>query len=243
MAERSLPISRVPVSSRGERRLSRGPVGGSLIVLVVLAVACAMAGVATVVSRDQLQRAGRGVHAARPASASPAQPSSSATVRNPEPRALTLTAGDLPPGFHVLKEGPAAFNAGSAGARPPSWDVVFEPGPGQQSGYQLAESLAIVYPTRSLAADAVDSQASLERAARATQQTPSIGVGDRVTIWREQVSARPQAVIVRVTWQSLNIVGQVSLLEPAGSGYSDLAERLAISQQERIGAPAPTKSP
>jgi hypothetical protein len=48
-------------------------------------------------------------------------------------------------------------------------------------------------------------------------------------------------VVVRVTWQSMNVVGQVSVFGQAGPELVQRALRLAVMQQDRIGAPAPVK--
>ena len=172
----------------------------------------------------------------------PAAPSSREWVREPDPRSITLTARDLPGGYHVLREGPAAFSSGGGSPAPPSWDVVFEPDLGQRGDYQLAESLVVVYATPSLAGAALDAQANLERGVRASEQPSPSGVGDRATAWLEPVPDRPQYTLVRVTWKSLNVVAQVSVLGVAAPGQLERTLGLATAQQERIAAPAPARS-
>jgi len=169
---------------------------------------------------------------AAPLPLSPAQP-----ARRTEPRTVTLRASDLPPGARLSKEGPASFSANEL--PPPSWDVVIRPDPGQPAGYEFAESLAVVYPNDQVAASAMASLSTAERANGATEVAASPPVGDRQTVWVEQTRARPGAAIVRVNWQSMNVVGEVSILGQAGPGQVQRAVQLALVEQDRIGAPVP----
>jgi hypothetical protein len=118
--------------------------------------------------------------------------------------------------------------------------VVFQPAPGQEAGFDLAESLAVVYPSDAVAASALQALAASEQTSQASQQSPDQLVGDRMTVWVEAVPSRSNEAVVRVTWKSMNVVGQVSLFGPSGS--RELVSRaleLAQLEQDRIGAPAP----
>jgi hypothetical protein len=167
-----------------------------------------------------------------PRPVSPGQP-----ARRTQPRAVTLQLTDLPPGARVSREGPASFS--SRALPPPSWDVVMRPDPAQPAGYEFAESLAVVYPSDRVAASAMASLAAAERASGATEVATTTPVGDRQTVWVEQTPDRPGAAIVRVTWQSMNVVGEVSLLAQAGPAEVQRAVQLALVEQDRIGAPVP----
>ena len=242
MAEGTLRDRPRPVLA-GEIRGHRRP-DLHVAAMVALVLAALFALGAVLLSPSQWLRQPRSAvrMAVRPeATAPPATTSSRPFVRNPEPRKITLTTRDLPTGYHVLREGPASFSTGVSGQPPPSWDVVFEPDGGLRADYQLAESLAVVYPTPALAATALDSQDALERGAGASEQRPASGPGDRVTVSVVPIPDRPQYRLVRVTWQSLNVIGQVSLLGQAGTAQPDRAVLLAMAQQDRIGAPAPVK--
>lgn len=156
----------------------------------------------------------------------------------PDPSAVTLQADDLPAGYHVLKANKASFSTGSDAY--PSWDVVFEPdATARAPAYPLAESLAVVYPSVSAAARAVDAQSSLDRSGGAAPYVPSSRVGDQVTVWVEKTSNRPDYAVVRVTWRYVNVVGQVSMLTPSRAVRPDQALTLANREQERIKASAP----
>lgn len=222
----------------------------SAAVLLTLALGATVAAVVGILFSGadwpRFRQAGGGAAAAAGplslAKGPPPAPRSPSLVRQPDPRSITLTAVDLPGGYHVLKAGPASFSSGGGLQTPPSWDVVFEPDPGQRADYQLAESLAVVYPSPTLAGAAVETQAALERTARASEQLPRTVLGDRMTVWVEPVPDRPQFALIRVTWQSLNVVGQVSVLGQVGPGQLERAVGLAMAQQERIAAPAPARS-
>jgi hypothetical protein len=160
-------------------------------------------------------------------------------VRNPAPRTVTLTAADLPPGYHVLRQSPAGFIQGGAGSAPASWDVVFAPDGAPVSGTQLVESMVIVYPSVAAANAALDAQDTADQAARAVPRRPGAGLGDRATEWIEPASERGTE-IVRVTWRSLNVVAQVSALGPIGVIDPGRVDLLAAVQQDRIASPSPT---
>ena len=167
---------------------------------------------------------------APPRPVSPGQP-----ARRTQPRTVTLQLADLPPGARVSREGPASFS--SHAVPPPSWDIVIRPDPAQPAGYEFAESLAVVYPSDRVAASAMASLAVAERASGATEVAITAPVGDRQTVWVEQTRDRPGAAIVRVTWQSMNVVGEVSLLAQAGPAQVQRTIQLALVEQGRIGAP------
>jgi hypothetical protein len=187
--------------------------------------------------------AGEWAASAAPASLTPARslPSASRPGRQADPKAVTLEVGDLPAGARVLKAGAASFSSSGSGSPPPSWDVVFQPDPGRPAGYDLAESLSVVYPSDAVAVSAIQSVMAAERAAHATNQAPATTVGDRLTVWEEPVSGGASGAVVRVTWQSMNVVGQVSIFGQAGPDLVQRALRLALIQQDRIGAPTPVR--
>ncbi|HEY4866494.1 MAG TPA: hypothetical protein VIK45_13380 [Candidatus Dormibacteraeota bacterium] len=180
---------------------------------------------------------------AAPASLTAAKPvpAASRPGKQVDPRIVTLEMSDMPAGTQVLKAGVASFSSSGSASPPPSWDVLFQPDPSRPAGYDLAESLSVIYPSDPAAAAAIQSVASAERAARASNQAPTTTIGDRLTVWEEPVSGKPNGVVVRVTWQSMNVVGQVSVFGQAGPELVQRALRLAVMQQDRIGAPAPVK--
>jgi len=159
-----------------------------------------------------------------------------------EPRAVTIKPGDLPAGTRVDSEGPASFRAGS-GTVPPSWDVLMHLDPAQAPGFTYVESLAVVYPTDRVAASAMTSMGTAELANRASEQPASVPIAARQTVWVEQNPGKADEVIVRVTWQSMNVVAQVSVYGQAGQARLDRALQLARLEQERISAPVPFREP
>lgn len=167
---------------------------------------------------------------APPLPVSPPQP-----ARRTQPRAVTLQPSDLPAGSRVSKEGPASFSSGAQ--PPPSWDVVLRPDPAHPADYEFAESLAVVYPSTRVAGSALASVGDSERSGGATQLAAASRVGDRESVWLEQTPSRPGEAIVRVAWQSMNVVGEVSILAPAGGSEVQRALDLAQVEQGRIGAP------
>jgi hypothetical protein len=176
--------------------------------------------------------------ATEPASSNP-QPTPTPSSRgpsDPDPRAVTLKVGDLPAGYHVLREGQAAFSLGSGGPASPSWDVVFQADAGQQADYRLVESVVVVYLSAAQATASLDSQASSERSAHAIEVPSAGGLGDQGLAWEESPADGSDSAIVRVTWQSAGVVGQVSVLGRSGPGLQAQAMHLAITQQSSIRA-------
>jgi hypothetical protein len=163
-------------------------------------------------------------------------------VRLTEPRGVTIKPADLPAGTRVDSEGPASFRAGS-GAVPPSWDILMHLDPAQAPGFTYVESLAVVYPTNRVAASAMTSMGAAEVANRASEQPVSLPIAARQTVWVEQNPGKADEVIVRVTWQSMNVVAQVSVYGQAGQARLDRALQLARLEQERISAPVPFREP
>jgi hypothetical protein len=168
----------------------------------------------------------------------PAPASPSAAAIAPKPEAVTLRVTDLPPGYHVLKTGPALFSASAGPAPPTGWDVVFAPDAGRQTDELLVESAAAVYPDAGTAAAAVQTESEAEQAAHALRQVPIPGLGDQQAVWIEPAPDRPGYGIVRVVWQSLNVVGQVSVLGPIDPSQPQQTGRLAMVEQGRISSPA-----
>jgi len=156
--------------------------------------------------------------------------------RNPAPKAITLRASDLPAGSRLLREAPVGFSPTDARGGPSSWDAIFVSGDGQ-----MIESLAVVYPDADAARAAFDAQDVAEQAAGAVRQSPIRGLGDRESVWQETGPSGAQG-ITRVTWQSLNVVAQVSVLGPAGGVSQDGVLNLAAVEQDRIAAPAPASA-
>jgi hypothetical protein len=214
------------------------------VVLGGLAAACAAVLAALIVS-SLVSDAGHGnafgrwgttvIYATTPGEAPPRPASPGQPARRTQPRAVTLQVGDLPPGARVSREGPASFSSRSL--PPPSWDVVMRPDPAQPADYEFAESLAVVYPSDRVSGSAMSSLAAAERASGATETAVTTTVGDRQTVWVEQAPGRPGVAIVRVTWQSMNVVGEVSILAQAGPLEVQRAVQLALVEQGRIGAP------
>nr|MDQ6920143.1 hypothetical protein [Candidatus Dormibacteraeota bacterium] len=79
----------------------------------------------------------------------------------------------------------------------------------------------------------IQSAADAERVAHATNQPSTTIVGDRLTVLAEPVAGRAKEVVARVTWQSMNVVGQVSMFGQAGSDPVQRALRPALLQQDR----------
>ncbi|MBJ7596559.1 hypothetical protein [Candidatus Nephthysia bennettiae] len=171
-----------------------------------------------------------------PRPVSPGQP-----ARRTQPRTVTLQLSDLPPGARFGREGPASFSPSAQ--PPPSWDVVIRPDPAQPADYESAESLAVVYASDRVAASAMASLAASERAGGATEVAVTTRVGDRQTVWLEQSSSRPGVTIVRVAWQSMNVVGEVGIQAHIGQPGVERAMQLALVEQGRIGAPVSFDEP
>lgn len=185
-----------------------------------------------------------------PSSMTTAQPSESAlapaptasppaaTIR-PEPQAVTLQVTDLPPGYHVLKTGPALFSPNAGEATPASWDVVFAPDTSRQTGYLLVESAVAVYADTEAAVAAVKTEDEAEESVHALRQVSVPGLGNQQAVWIEPAPDRPGYGIVRVTWQSLNVVGQVSVLGLVDSSQPLKTAQLAMVEQNRIQGAMP----
>jgi hypothetical protein len=172
-----------------------------------------------------------------PGAETPPLPTSPGTpARRLQPRAVTLRPADLPAGALVTREGPASFSPSAS--PPPSWDVVMRPDPPQPADYEFAESLAVVYVSDRVASSAFSAVSAAEDASGARELAAASSVGDRQKVWLEQAPGRP-SVIVRVAWQSMNVVGEVSILGPPGSPEVQRALDLAQVEQARIGAPTP----
>ena len=194
-----------------------------------------------------LPSAGAGVSATTSASSStsptaaalslPGASAPAGAVRLTQPRAVTLQLSDLPSGTRVTSEGSASFRSGMAGTPPPSWEVLLQLDGTQSQDYRYVESLAVVYPSNRVAAAAMSSMESEERSAGASEKAPTIPLAARETIWQEQSPNQPGEVIVRVTWQSMNVVGQVSLFGKAGQAAVERAQQLALVEQGRIADP------
>jgi hypothetical protein len=161
---------------------------------------------------------------------------SSRGASEPDPRAVTLKTTDLPAGYHVLREGQASFTAGAGGPTSPSWDVVFQADAGQHADYRLVESVVVVYLSAAQATASLDSQASSERSAHAIELPSAGGLGDQGLAWQESPPDGSDNAIVRVTWQSVDVVGQVSVLGRSGPSLQAQAMHLAITQQSAIRA-------
>lgn len=178
--------------------------------------------------------ASRGQASAEPVPSSPA-PASIPSAAIVDPRLVTLRLSDLPPGYHILREGAAAFASIEAPA-PASWDVVFAPDAGSGAQYLLVESLVAIYPDAGAAAGAIEAEDAAERAAHAVQQAAVAGLGDRQTVWIERAPDRPSYGIVRVTWQSRTAVEQLSILGPVGPDQPGQTLQLAAVQQSHANA-------
>jgi len=153
---------------------------------------------------------------------------------NPEPRLVTLRTTDLPPGHHVLHEGSASFSSTGGRGQPQSWDVVFAPDLGQPAEFQLIESVVAVYPDDATAAAAVDIEDAAERSAHALQQTRVPSLGDQQAIWIQPAPDHATYGVTRVTWRSVNVVGQVSVLGPITPLVREMTVYLATVEQDRI---------
>lgn len=157
-----------------------------------------------------------------------------AVTISPVPAAVVLKATDLPDGYHVLKTGPTEFNTTLGEPPPTGWDVVFAPDAGRQTPYLLIESVVAVYPDATTAASAVDAEDTAEQAAHAVRQLPIPGLASRQAAWIEPAPDRAGYGIVRITWQELNVVGQIGALGPISSSEPQQAALLAMIQRNRI---------
>lgn len=169
-------------------------------------------------------------------SASVFAPTSSPTVTiSPVPAAVVLRVTDLPSGYHVLKTGPTAFNSTVGEPPPAGWDVVFAPDADRQTQYLLIESVVAVYPDATMAAAAVEAEDAAEQAAHAVRQPSIPGLASRQAAWIEPAPDRAGYGIIRITWQELNVVGQVGALGPISSSEPQQTALLAMTQRNRIG--------
>jgi hypothetical protein len=242
---RSAPVA--PAMQRGGlHRSQRAVLGGLTAVCLAVLVALVATALLSQAGAGRLRAAVQGstITSEGSTSAWPGAISSGTgqPVRLTEPRAVTIKPGDLPAGTRVDSEGPASFRAGS-GAVPPSWDVLMHLDPAQAPGFTYVESLAVVYPTDRVAASAMTSMGIAELANRASEQPVSVPIAARQTVWVEQNPGKADEVIVRVTWQSMNVVAQVSVYGQAGQARLDRALQLARLEQERISAPVPFREP
>jgi len=162
--------------------------------------------------------------------------SSPAVTIHPEPAAVVLKVTDLPRAYHVLKAGPTAFSATVGESAPSGWDVVFAPDAPPQAAYLLVESVVAVYPDAAAAGAAVQAEDAAEQAAHAARQQPIPGLASRQAAWIEPAPGRPGYGIVRITWQELNVVGQVGALGPITSSEPEQTALLAMVQRNRISA-------
>jgi hypothetical protein len=153
---------------------------------------------------------------------------------SPEPAAVVLRLTDLPDGYRVLKAGPPVFNTASGGSPPDGWDVVFAPDGGRRTEYLLVESAVAVYADVATAEAALEGENAAERATHAVQLPPVPGLASRQAVWIEPAPDRPGYGIVRITWQELNVVGQVGTLGPTGWSEPQQTGALAMVEQRRI---------
>ncbi len=169
-------------------------------------------------------------------------PSPATRQMNPEPHAVTLRTTDLPPGYHVLHAGPASFSSTGGEEQPSSWDVVFAPDLAQTAEPLLIESVVAVYSDAATADAAVEMEDAAERSAHALEQAPVSSLGDRQAIWVQPAPDRATYGVTRVTWQSINVVGQISTLGPMTPLVLGVTVHLATVEQDRIergGRPVP----
>ena len=187
------------------------------------------------------------ITSAEPSPRAPLQPSPSATAlaptlapaaaASPDPTALVLRVSDLAPGYRVRKAGPVLFGTGVGLASPASWDVVFVPDGSRPTWYLMIESVVAVYADASAAMAAVQAEEATERrASRAVRQASIPGLGSVQAVWLELAPDRPGYGTIRVTWQSLNVVGQVAALGPIDPSEPQQTGSLAVIEQSRITA-------
>jgi hypothetical protein len=237
-------VLRRPATRNRYDRLQRGSMqrlgwvsflGGASV--LALLVALILDPVSLPASPDSNQPAGSGTASPRPSRAGPP----SAPPLQPAASAITLTTDELPPGYHLLSQGPAQFGqtaggqtAGGqpAGAQPPpSWDAVFAadtPSPWER---RLVESLVVVYPAPEQARQALEQADAAEVAATAASLPPPAGLGPDAREWVERApGGRPYAV-TRIAWVSHSVLSQVSLLDVAGPDQAQQAADLAFRQR------------
>jgi hypothetical protein len=168
-------------------------------------------------------------------------PATAAAARSPalNPASVTLTAADLPSGYHVLSQGPASFGGGSGSApagsaAPPSWDVVFAGDSAQAPAKRLVESLAVVYPATSGARQGLAQVDAVEAAQTATREPPPAALGPDSRQWAERSPNGGAFTIIRLAWVTGRVVSQVSVLDVDGPGTREQAVSLALAQQRRL---------
>ena len=157
----------------------------------------------------------------------------------PSPATLTLSAADLPVGYHLISQGPASFSTASSAspqsrAAPPSWDVVFVKDSSQSAGRRLVESLVVVYPAAGTARQALAQVAAAEMAQAATPQPPPAGLGSNAGEWIEHAPNGGPYAVVRVAWVSGNVVAQLSVLDLADQTIVEQANSLALAQERHL---------
>jgi hypothetical protein len=174
---------------------------------------------------------------AAPAGAPSALPSPGPSPAAPivsagDPRRATLQLEDLPAGYAVVQQGPATLVAGAETA--PSWDVVYRRAQPATSGYDLVESISVVYADADRASAALDAQVAGEVAAGAERRSVA-GLGKDASLWVESSPARPQAVLVRVLLRAGSIVGVIGVVSDPERGV-EMAVQQAAAQLRRSAA-------
>ena len=99
----------------------------------------------------------------------------------------------------------------------------------------------MIYPSPAAAAAALASHDAAERGTQAFELPTVTGVGDQVSAWEEPAPGDSGGAIVRVTWQSREVIAQVSVLGQPGVALEDATVQLATAQQAsiRTAQPAP----
>ena len=105
-------------------------------------------------------------------------------------------------------------------------------------GYRLIESVVAVYNDASTAVAAVEAEDAVEQAAHAVRQQPIPGLASRQAAWVDPAPDRSGYGIVRITWQELNVVGQVGALGQISSSEPGQAALLAMIVRNRISKPS-----
>jgi hypothetical protein len=173
----------------------------------------------------------------RPAPSPATAPVARNTLLNPA--SVTLTAADLPSGYHLLSQGPARFSGASASATaraaaPPSWDVVFAGDSAQAPARRLVESLAVIYPGTDGARQGLAQVDAVETAQTATRETPPSALGPDARQWAERSRNGGAFTVIRLAWISGRVVSQVSVLDVDAPGTREQAVVLALAQQRRL---------
>jgi hypothetical protein len=185
-------------------------------------------------SPDANHPAGSGAAPPRPNRAGP--PSAPPPPRQPAASAMTLTTDELPPGYHLLSQGPARFGQSASGQPnvaqpPPSWDAVFAADSPSPSERRLVESLVVVYPAPEQARQALEQADAAEAAATAASLPPPAGLGTDAREWVERAPGGGPYAVTRIAWVSRSVVSQVSLLDVAGPDEAEQVAALAFRQQ------------